>query len=196
MTDALALDPKRTALVLIDLQRGIMARQTAPHSAADVLARSNQLAKRFREAGAPVVLVNVSFSPTGEDRLSQPIDAPAMPPAENGWDELAPDLSRDAKDILVTKRQWGAFYGTALDLQLRRRKVDTIVIAGIATNFGVESTARDGYEHGYAFVFAEDAMASLTPGAHEFAITTIFPRLGRVRSSDEIIRALKAEPAR
>ena len=79
MTDALVLDPKRTALVLIDLQRGIMGRQTAPHSAPDVLARSNQLAKKFREAGAPVVLVNVSFSPTGEDRLSQPIDAPAMP---------------------------------------------------------------------------------------------------------------------
>lgn len=195
MTDNLVLDPKRTALVLIDLQRGIMGRQTAPHSASDVMARSNQLAKRFREAGAPVVLVNVSFSPTGEDRLSQPIDAPAMPPMEKGWDELSPDLSRDARDILVTKRQWGAFYGTALDLQLRRRKIDTIVIAGIATNFGVESTARDGYERGYAFVFAEDAMAS-SPGAHEFAITTIFPRLGRVRSSDEIMRALKAEPAR
>jgi nicotinamidase-related amidase len=166
MTDTLVLDPKRTALVLIDLQRGIMGRQTAPHSAADVLARSNQLAKKFREAGAPVVLVNVSFSPTGEDRLNQPVDAAPMPPMEKGWDELSPDLSRDAKDILVTKRQWGAFYGTSLDLQLRRRKIDTIVIAGIATNFGVESTARDGYERGYAFVFAEDAMAS-SPGALE-----------------------------
>jgi nicotinamidase-related amidase len=191
MTDALVLDPKRTALVLIDLQRGIMGRQTSPHSASDVLARSNQLAKKFRETGATVVLVNVSFSPTGEDRLNQPTDAPPMPTPEKGWDELSPDLTRDAKDILVTKRQWGAFYGTALDLQLRRRKIDTIVIGGIATNFGVESTARDGYERGYALVFAEDAMAS-APGAHEFAITTIFPRLGRIRSTDEILRALKA----
>jgi nicotinamidase-related amidase len=195
MTDALTLDAKRTALVLIDLQRGIMGRQTAPHLAGDVLARSNKLAKRFRELGAPVVLVNVSFSPTGEDRLNQPIDAPAMPPMEKGWDELSPDLSRDPKDILVTKRQWGAFYGTALDLQLRRRKIDTIVIAGIATNFGVESTARDGYERGYALVFAEDAMAS-SPGAHEFAVATIFPRLGRVRSTEEILRALEAKQAR
>jgi len=194
MTDPLTLDPKRTALVLIDLQRGIMGRQTAPHAASDVLARSNELAKRFRELGAPVVLVNVSFSPTGEDRLNQPVDAPAMPPMAKGWDELSPDVGRDPSDILVTKRQWGAFYGTALDLQLRRRKIDTIVIAGIATNFGVESTARDGYERGYAMVFAEDAMAS-SPGAHEFAVTTIFPRLGRVRSSEEILRALEGKPA-
>jgi nicotinamidase-related amidase len=190
MTEALVLDPKRTALVLIDLQKGVMGRQTVPHSTIDVLARSNRLAKKFREVGAAVVLVNVSFSATGEDRLNQLVDAPPMPAPDKGWDELSPDLAKDPKDILITKRQWGAFYGTALDLQLRRRQIDTIVIAGIATNFGVESTARDGYERGYAFVFAEDAMASLAPGAHEFAVNTVFPRLGRVRSTEEITRAL------
>ncbi|MEO8909532.1 MAG: hydrolase [Gemmatimonadaceae bacterium] len=192
MTDNLVLDPKRTALVLIDLQQGIMRRQTAPHSAAVVLTKGVHLAKRFREAGAAVVLVNLSFAPGGEDRLKQPIDAPPMPPAEKGWDELAPELGRNASDILITKRQWGAFYGTALDLHLRRRGIDTIVIGGIATNFGVESTARDGYERGYAFVFAEDAMAGLSAEAHAFAITTIFPRLGRVTSTEQVLGALKA----
>lgn len=190
MADSLELEPKKTALVLIDLQRGIMQRQTAPHSASDVLTRSVRLAERFRAKGAPVVLVNVSYSPNGADRLNQPIDAPAMGTPEPGWDQLVADLGPDANDILITKRQWGAFYGTALDLQLRRRGIDTIVIGGIATNFGVESTARDAYERGYALVFVEDAMAGLSAEAHGFAITTIFPRIGRVRSTEEVLGAL------
>jgi hypothetical protein len=89
-----------------------------------------------------VVLVNVSYSPTGEDRLKQPTDAPMMGTPEPGWDKLSPDLGTSDKDILITKRQWGAFYGTALDLHLRRRGITTIAIGGIATNFGVESSAR------------------------------------------------------
>jgi nicotinamidase-related amidase len=188
----IVLSVERTALVLIDLQRGIMQRQTAPHSASDVLARSVRLAKRFRAKGAPVVLVNVSYSPNGADRLNQPIDTPAMGAPEPGWDQLVSDLGPEPGDILITKRQWGAFYGTALDLQLRRRGIGTIVIGGIATNFGVESTARDAYERGYALVFVEDAMAGLSAEAHGFAITTIFPRIGRVRSTDAVVGALGA----
>lgn len=193
MADALVLQPKQTALVLIDLQKGILGRQTAPHSARDVLARSARLAEQFRRAGGLVVLVHVSFSADGGDRLTQPADEPspsvAPPP---GYDEISPDLGSAPTDIVVTKRQWGAFYGTQLDLQLRRRGITTIVIAGIATNFGVESTARDAFEHGYALVFVEDAMAGLSESAHSFAITTIFPRIGRVRSTDEVLKALVA----
>lgn len=192
MAEAITLNAAETALVLIDLQGGVLQRQTSPHSAADVLARSAKLAKRFREVGAPVVLVNVSYSPTGEDRLKQPMDAPMMGTPEPGWDKLSPDLGTSDKDILITKRQWGAFYGTALDLHLRRRGITTIAIGGIATNFGVESTARDAYERGYALILIEDAMAALSENAHQFALTTIFPRLGRVRSTDEVIAALRS----
>lgn len=190
MAERLRLDPKETALVLIDLQKGILQRQTAPHSVTDVLARAVRLANQFRAVGAAVVLVKVSYSPTGEDRLTQPTDAPLMGSPDPGWDELSPELGRTDRDILITKRQWGAFYGTALDLHLRRRGIRTIVIGGIATNFGVESTARDAYERGYALVFVEDAMAALTPEAHGFALTTIFPRIGRVRSTDDVMTAL------
>jgi len=191
MADALRLDPKQTALVLIDLQKGILGRQTAPHSAADVLLRSARLAERFRAAGGLVVLVNVSYSSDGGDRLLQPTDSPPLASAfEPGWDELSPALGRDSRDIAITKRQWGAFYGTQLDLQLRRRGIKTIAIAGIATNFGVESTARDAFERGYALVFVEDAMAGLTEGAHAFAISTIFPRIGRIRSTEEVLKSL------
>jgi len=193
MAESLLLDPKQTALVVIDMQRGIMQRQTLPHAASDVLARCARLAKQFRAVGAPVVLVNVSYSPSGEDRLNQPTDAPLMGNPDAGWDELSPELGRTDRDILITKRQWGAFYGTALDLHLRRRGIRTIVIAGIATNFGVESTARDAYERSYALVFVEDAMAGLTAEAHTFAITTIFPRIGRVRSTEDVLGGLAAK---
>jgi nicotinamidase-related amidase len=192
MADALALDPKQTALVLIDLQGGILGRQTAPHAARDVLAQSVRLAERFRSTGGLVVLVRVSFSPDGGDRLTPPTDDP--PPAtatQPGWDEISPALGRDAKDIVITKRQWGAFYGTQLDLQLRRRGISTIVIGGIATNFGVESTARDAFERGYGLVFVEDAMAGLSEAAHSFAISTIFPRIGRVRSTEQVMNSLQ-----
>jgi nicotinamidase-related amidase len=192
MADALALDPKQTALVLIDLQGGILGRQTAPHSARDVLARSVRLAEQFRSAGGLVVLVRVSFSPDGGDRLTPPTDDPPPPAAtQPGWDEISPALGRDPKDIVITKRQWGAFYGTQLDLQLRRRGIRTIVIGGIATNFGVESTARDAFELGYGLVFVEDAMAGLSAEAHSFAIKTIFPRIGRVRSTDDVLNAIR-----
>ena len=192
MANALVLQPTQTALVLIDLQKGILGRQTAPHSASDVLSRSVRLAERFRAAGGLVVLVHVSFSPDGADRLTQPTDdVPPPPAAQPGWDEISPALGPGPADIVITKRQWGAFYGTQLDMQLRRRGIKTIAIAGIATNFGVESTARDAYELGYALVFVEDAMAGLTDAAHEFAVSTIFPRLGRVRSTEEVLAAVK-----
>ena len=192
MADALSLDPKQTALVLIDLQGGILGRQTAPHSAREVLAQSVRLAERFRSTGGLVVLVRVSFSPDGGDRLTPPTDDPPPPAAAPaGWDEISPALGRDPKDIVITKRQWGAFYGTQLDLQLRRRGIKTIVIGGIATNFGVESTARDAFELGYGLVFVEDAMAGLSAEAHSFAISTIFPRIGRVRSTEQVMNALR-----
>jgi nicotinamidase-related amidase len=151
------------------------------------------LAERFRATGGLVVLVHVSYSSDGGDLLTQPTDAPPVASArEAGWDEISPDLSRDSRDIIITKRQCGAFYGTPLDLQLRRREIKTIVIGGIATNFGVESTARDAFERGYALVFVEDAMSGLSEGAHAFAISTVFPRIGRVRSTDDVLAAIRA----
>jgi nicotinamidase-related amidase len=195
VTDPLQLDSRTTALVLIDLQRGIMSMPVAPHTAADVLARGARLAAAFRAAAAPVVLVRVSFSPHGAEALMQPRDSTPPTARQAGWDELAAELGSSDRDIVITKHQWGAFYGTALDLHLRRRGIRTIVLGGIATNFGVESTARDAFERGFALVFAEDAMAGVTGEAHAFAVQTIFPRIGRVRSTQTVLDALHAESA-
>jgi nicotinamidase-related amidase len=185
MNDPISLDPQTTALVLIDLQKGIVGRELAPHSGANVVRVGRELAGRFRAAGAPVVLVNVAFSADFKDAPRQPVDQP-MPVPPGGFpadfSELADGLA-EAGDILITKRQWGAFHGTELDLQLRRRGIRTIVLAGVATGIGVESTARAAWEHGYAVVIAEDATSSATVALHKFSIANILPRIARVSTS-------------
>ncbi len=188
----LVLDPKNTALVLIDLQQGIVSRPTlAPYSGTEVVAHAVRLAMRFRATGGLVVPVHVVFSEDGGDALRMPTDASLRggdPPPD--FSDFVGKISPQPGDLVITKRQWGAFYGTELDLQLRRRGIDTIVLAGIATNFGVESTARDGFERGYTQIFVEDAMSSISAEAHAFACRTILPLLGRVRSTDQVLAAL------
>jgi nicotinamidase-related amidase len=185
------LDPKHTALVLIDLQKGIAGNPVAPHAGAEVIANAARLADRFRELDATVVLVHVGFSADGRDRLTLPVDSP-MPPRtpSPGWTDFVPEIGPREGDLIITKHQWGAFYGTELDLQLRRRGVNTIVMGGIATNMGVESTARDAWERNYALVLVEDAMASMSAEAHVFAVKTIFPRIARVRNTEEVLKAM------
>ncbi|GAB2534152.1 hydrolase [Nocardia heshunensis] len=189
------LDPK-TALVLIDLQRGIAAMPTEPHTAAEVIQRGAQLAKAFREQHLPVVLVRVSFSPDGADmppgRTMQPRGASGALP--QGWDELVDELDVQPSDVRVTKHQWGAFHGTDLDTQLRRRGITTIVLAGIATSIGVESTARAAHEHGYHVVIATDASADRDPASHTHSIEKIFPRLGTTATTEEILEAVATLP--
>jgi len=179
------LDPKSTALVLIDLQKGVLARSTAPYPAAEVYERSMRLAQRFHAIKAPVVWVRVSFSADLADALHLPVDEPnnyaALPP---GWDEFPHTLQ--ASDVVVTKRSWGAFYGTDLDLQLRRRGVRCIVLGGIATHVGVESTARSAAEHHYELVIPEDLCSSLSAETHAFSFKHIFPRIARVTTSENL----------
>jgi nicotinamidase-related amidase len=190
----LKLEPARTALVVIDLQRGIVAMPTGPRSSAEVVARAAQLARALRAVGGTVVLVHVTPSPDGKDSLQPITDAAAQAgrrPLPPDWAEFVPELAPEATDIVITKRQWGAFYGTELDLQLRRRGIDTIVLCGISTSIGVESTARDAFERGYIQVFVEDAMAAREAAEHVHTVATLFPRIGRVRSTEEVLSALK-----
>ena len=182
------LDLQRTALVLIDLQQGIVKMPLTPHSGADVVKNAASIANRFREKGVLVVLVNVTFSPDGADALKPEADQVMhRGPLPPDWANFVPEIGPGPKDIMITKRHWGAFYGTELDLQLRRRGIQKIVLGGVATNFGVESTARAAYELGYGQVFVEDAMSSLSEEAHLFSVRQILPRLGLVRSTDEVL---------
>jgi nicotinamidase-related amidase len=163
----------------------------APHSGDQIVANAAALARRFGEVGATVVLTHVAFS--GADRLKQPVDLP-MPVPPGGlpyeWSEFAPEIETMRADVVITKRQWSAFYGTELDLQLRRRRINTIVLGGIVTNFGVESTARDAWQNNYAVIVAEDACTSIDADLHKFSMEKILPRVARVRSTEEVLSAL------
>ncbi|MFD5585887.1 hydrolase [Streptomyces sp. NPDC057413] len=185
-----ALDP-RTALVVIDLQAGIAAAPVQPYSGADVVARSARLADAFRERGLPVVLVRVSFAADGADVVPGRTETPGAGGARpEGWDVIVPELAGHAGDITVTKHNWGAFHGTDLDVQLRRRGVTQIVLTGIATSIGVESTARAAHEHGYHVTLATDAMSDMDAEAHAHSVRRIFPRLGETGTTDEILELL------
>ncbi|MER6038669.1 hydrolase [Streptomyces sp. NPDC101171] len=184
------LDP-RTAFVAIDLQNGIVAMPTQPHSAADVVSRTAELAAAFRDRGLPVVLVRVSFSPDGADAVPGRTERQARGLAfPDGWDVVVDELSGHPGDIHVTKHNWSAFHGTDLDTQLRRRGITQIVLAGIATSIGVESTARDAYAHGYHVTLATDAMTDSDPAAHTGSVERIFPRLGESGTTAEILELL------
>jgi nicotinamidase-related amidase len=193
----LVLDPARTAVVVIDLQKGITRFEGAPHSTASVIANAVALLFAARAVGAQPFLVHVGFSLKGSDAVHVLSDEPMratgnLPP---DFSDLLPELNRQPEDVVILKRQWGAFYGTDLELQLRRRSIKTIILCGIATEFGVESTARDAHERGFEQIFAHDAMTARNAESHANTIGHIFPRIGRVRTTKEIVAALRAAAA-
>lgn len=189
------LNPRNTAFVAIDLQSAIigMSGDEGPPAVENCQA----IATALRSRGGFVVWVRVGFAPGFEDAVRQPADQPPVRP-EGGlpddWMAFDPGLTIDPADHKVIKRQWGAVYGTDLELQLRRRGIRTVILGGISTNFGVESTARDLWERNFSLVFAEDAMASRTPEMHRFPVEHVFPRIGLVRSTDEVLGALETAP--
>jgi nicotinamidase-related amidase len=188
-----ALDP-RTALVLIDLQQGIFG-LVDPQALAQPLARAADLAAAFRAQHLPVVPVRVDFAPDWADapRNRTNVSSPTGPPPAN-WTQPLPELHQQPTDVVMTKRQPGAFYGTDLDLQLRRRGITGIVPGGVATSLGVESTGRAGYDLGYNMTFAVDAMADPNPTAHDHSVHVTFPHFGEVDTTQAIIAALATTP--
>jgi nicotinamidase-related amidase len=177
------LDPK-TAFIIIDLQKGIVGLPTV-HPADQVVKHAGALADAFRRHGLPVVLVNVDGGAPG--RAEQTRSTRDFPP---GWTDLVPELNQQPADHTVTKRTWGAFTNTGLEEHLKNLGVTQVVIAGVATSAGVESTARHAHENGFHVTLAIDAMTDLNPDAHANSITRIFPRLGETGTTQEIIDLL------
>lgn len=177
------LDPT-AALVLVDLQKGITALPTALDPGV-IVERAARLVRAAHDAGRPVVRIRTAFSPDGGDVLRGRTDAPG-PSVAQGSDfaDLDPRVPSEPGDIVVTKRGWDAFAGTELDLQLRRRGVRSVVLAGIATSIGVESTARTARELGYEVVVAHDVVTDLVASAHATSLEVILPRIARLESVD------------
>lgn len=178
------LDP-RTALVVIDLQKGI-AQLPCAHPMGEVVAKAASLAKAFRRLGLPVVLVNVAGVAPG--RAEQSMSGFVFPP---DFADLLPELDHQPSDILITKRTWGAFTGTDLEARLRAAGVTQLVLCGVATSVGVESTARFAHELGFNVTFATDAMTDMSLEAHENSQTRLFPRMGERGTVAEIIALLE-----
>ena len=180
-----AIDPQ-TALIIVDLQRGIVALPLV-HPVDEVISNSRRLAEEFRKRGLPVVLVNVDAGAKG--RTEQPPKAFPTPP---GWTELVPELGTHPDDILVTKKSWGAFATTELEQRLKALGVTQVVITGIATATGVEATARQAFEAGFNVTLAIDAMTDRTVEAHEYSVQQVFPRLGETGTTADILGLLGA----
>lgn len=181
-----ALDPQ-SALILIDLQKGIVTRPTA-HPIAEVIGHAAALADAFRHRGLPVVLVNVAGGAPGRNEQPRPMnDLPA------GWTDLVPELNPQPSDHTVTKRTWGAFTNTGLADYLKNLDVTQVVIAGVATSIGVESTARQAQELGFHVTLALDAMTDMNLDAHTNSITRIFPRLGETGTTADILALVEME---
>ncbi len=172
------------ALVVIDLQKGIVG-LPAVHPAGEIIARTARLARAFRERGLPVVLVNVTGAAPGRTDAGVPkVTRPA------DWAELVPELEHHSGDHLITKQRWGAFLGTTLDEYLRGHGVSQIVLTGISTSIGVESTARSAYDLGYNVVLVVDAMTDRDADAHRHSVEKIFPRLGETDTTESVLTAI------
>jgi nicotinamidase-related amidase len=173
------------ALVVIDLQKGIVGLPTA-RPAGEILACATQLTRAFREKGLPVVLVNVAGRAPG--RTDAGLANFVFPP---DWTDLVPELEQQPSDLLVTKHRVGAFIGTSLDSLLRERGVTQLLLIGVATSMGVESTARSAHDLGYNVVLVADAMTDLRPEAHRHSIEVVFPRLGEITSTAAVLERLQ-----
>jgi nicotinamidase-related amidase len=172
------------ALVVIDMQKGVVALPTA-HPMAEITDRIARLARAFREHKLPVVLVNVSGRAPGRTQTTFNFSPPP------DWDQLIPELDRQPSDFTVTKMQVGAFYKTELDRILRTAGVTQIFLTGVATSAGVEATARAAYDHGYHVALVTDAMTDLNPDAHRHSTEVIFPRIGETATTDEVLSQLR-----
>ena len=177
------LDP-RTALIVIDLQNGIVAMPTV-HPIDTVIGRARLLIGAFRRHGLPVVLVNVDGRPPGRTDLARTF-ATASP----GWADFDPGLDRRPGDHVVTKKTAGAFTRTALEAYLNGHGVTQVVIVGVATSMGVEATARQAHELGFNVTLAVDAMTDLDADAHANSVGRIFPRLAETGTTQAILDLL------
>ncbi|GAA0333594.1 isochorismatase family protein [Sphingomonas oligophenolica] len=180
-----AIDPK-SALIVIDLQKGIAGMFPGSQALTPVIENTNRLAVAFREKGLPVVLVTVAGTAPG--RTDAPPRGLAQLPA--GFTDLMPELSHEATDILIVKKTPGAFANTGLKHQLDDLGVTQVVITGVATSSGVDSTARQAYELGYNVTLPTDAMTDGNPETHMASITKVFPRIAETGTTDDVLALL------
>ncbi|MDP4238473.1 MAG: isochorismatase family protein [Bacteroidota bacterium] len=192
---------KQTALILIDLQKGLVKMEAAG-SVKKILLKASMLVDVFRTARLPIVIVHVDplgaawtktrveVASVPQNPFMQTIAKVTMPIM--GFTDIVPEIVIQPEDILIEKKSWNAFFQTSLDKELKKRKITQIVLAGISTSRGVEGTARAASELGYNLIFATDAMTDKVKDAHDNSIRNIFPRIGELGTVMEITRKLSS----
>lgn len=188
---ALNFDPQSTALVVVDLQNFAIALDTVPTRTSELLANTVKIADACRDKDILVVLIRV-----GHEQNKLPHPSPKIDAGFSGFQfgpdakEIAPELGPKPGDVIVDKYNWGAFHGTNLDTHLRRRGIRTLIVTGLVTNVGVDTTMREAQAHGYDQVLVKDAVAAMSLEEHDYILKYIAPRLSRVRTTAEVLAAL------
>ncbi len=198
------IDPKKTAMVVIDLQRAFMdvgAPSEVPQ-ARTIVPNVNRLAKAMRAAGGRVVWVRATFDEAGWPIFFDHIVNPALSgrildALQDGAElhELYEGLDVQKGDMIVNKYRLSAFLpGTSnLPILLRTAGIDTILMTGCMTNVCCDSSARDAAMTDFKTIMVEDANATRTDEAHLAALTTFLQAFGDVRRTDEIINMLSGK---
>ena len=188
---ALDFQPQSTALVVVDLQNFAIALDTVPTPTSALLANTVKIADACRDRSILVVLIRV-----GHEQNKLPHPSPKIDAGFSGFQfgpdakEIAPELGPKPGDVIVDKYNWGAFHGTNLDTHLRRRGIRTLIMTGLVTNVGVDTTMREAQAHGYDQVLVKDAVAAMSLEEHDYMLKYIAPRLSRVRTTEELLAAL------
>lgn len=190
----LNLDPATTAVVLNDIQYGTLWQDTTPYLQHEVLANAVKIYEAARAAGVHIMHVRTEHLPGRTDEVHAVTDNPPRPQrplVDREW-ELFDEVQRRDTEPISVKKGWSAFYGTDLELQLKRHGIKTVIMGGISTNYGVESTVRYAFELGFEIIVVEDASSGRGEGMHDWAMQNIFPRMGRVRSTEQVVAAINA----
>jgi nicotinamidase-related amidase len=201
------LDLARTALLFFDMLNGHVKKNDPATKAryAPVIACAVRLLEAARSAGLVVMYAAADHRPdnatsahlvTDTDNRLRPI--PAGRPGESRpvvaagtWEaQVIDELKPQPRDYMIPKFRWSAFHQTHLDLALRSRNIDTLVIAGGSTDVGVASTAYAARDMDYNLVIVSDACTSPEEDNHRQFMQRIFPRMARVRTAAQVLRML------
>jgi nicotinamidase-related amidase len=199
------VDPKRTAVVLIEYQNDFTSEGGALHGAVQgvmeqtgMLENTRKLVKTARAAGATIVHAPITFAPGYGELSAHPygilkgvVDSSAFVKGDWGA-EIVDALAPHEGDVVVEgKRGLDTFATTNLDFILRARGITTIALGGFLTNCCVESTMRSGYEKGYGVITLSDCVAATSPEEHENAIRFDYPMFSEVMTAETFAGELK-----
>jgi nicotinamidase-related amidase len=191
------LHPSSTALVLVDLHYGTLTMPVQPYGAAQIIRNATAIGRGFEAVGAMIVLTHLACPRMSRpDEISGELSSMTCDLGPPGWSEFTPAVRSLRADLILAKRKWSAFEGTDLDSQLRRRRITTLVIAGLTTNIAVEFTARDAWQRNYAVIVAEDAVASIDSAFHRFSVERVLPQVATVCATAQILRACSRSAGR